>query len=59
MNVSLIVRATPGNVGFFQFAYALMTKPFGVPEESAIAISLLIQTIQIIPVTILGILLAP
>jgi uncharacterized protein (TIRG00374 family) len=59
VNVSLIVRATPGNIGFFQFAYTLMTTPFGVPKESAIAVSLLIQTIQIIPITLLGVALAP
>ena len=58
-NVSLIVRATPGNVGFFQFAYALATEPFGVDRDRAIAVSLLIQTLQIIPVTLLGIVLAP
>jgi len=59
VNVSLIVRATPGNVGLFQVAYALSTEPFGVWKEAAIAVSLLIQTLQIIPVTLLGIALAP
>jgi uncharacterized protein (TIRG00374 family) len=59
VNVSLIIRATPGNVGFFQFAYALSTEPFGVTKEAAIAVSLLIQTLQIIPVTLLGVALAP
>jgi uncharacterized protein (TIRG00374 family) len=58
-NVSLIVRATPGNVGFFQFAYALATAPFGVHEGAAVGISVLIQALQIIPVTILGVALAP
>jgi uncharacterized protein (TIRG00374 family) len=59
VNVSLMIRATPGNVGFFQVAYAFVTEPFGVPKEAAIAVSLLIQTLQIIPVTILGVALAP
>lgn len=59
VNVSLIVRATPGNVGFFQFAYTLATKPFDVSEETGIAVSLLIQTLQIIPITLLGVALAP
>ena len=59
VNVSLIVRATPGNIGLFQFAYTLMTAPFGVPKESAVAVSFLIQTIQIIPITLLGVALAP
>ena len=59
INVGLILRATPGNVGFFQFAYALMAEQFGVPRDDAIAVSLLIQTLQIIPLTLLGIALAP
>ena len=59
INVGLILRATPGNVGFFQFAYALMAEQFGVARTDAIAVSLLIQTLQIIPLTLLGIALAP
>jgi uncharacterized protein (TIRG00374 family) len=59
INVGLIIRATPGNVGFFQFVYALMAEQFGVPRNDAIAISLLIQTIQILPLTLLAIVLAP
>jgi uncharacterized protein (TIRG00374 family) len=59
INVGLILRATPGNVGFFQFAYALMAQQFGVSRNDAIAVSLLIQTIQILPLTVLGIVLAP
>jgi len=59
INVGLVLRATPGNVGFFQFAYALMAEQFGVRREDAIAVSLLIQTLQILPMTLLGVLLAP
>ena len=59
INVGLILRATPGNVGFFQFAYALMAEQFGVARDDAIAVSLLIQTLQIIPLTLLGVALAP
>jgi uncharacterized protein (TIRG00374 family) len=59
INVGLIVRATPGNVGFFQFVYALTAEQFGVPRNDAIAVSLLIQTLQILPPTLLGIALAP
>ena len=59
INVGLILRATPGNVGFFQFAYALMAEQFGVPRDDAIAVSLLIQTLQILPLTLLGVALAP
>jgi len=59
INVGLIVRATPGNVGFFQFVYALTASEFGVAQNEAIAVSLLIQTIQILPLTLVGIALAP
>jgi glycosyltransferase 2 family protein len=59
INVGLIIRATPGNVGFFQFVYALMAEQFGVPRNDAIAVSLLIQTLQILPLTLLGVALAP
>ncbi|HKN57673.1 MAG TPA: lysylphosphatidylglycerol synthase transmembrane domain-containing protein [Gemmatimonadaceae bacterium] len=59
INVGLIIRATPGNVGFFQFVYALMAEQFSVARNDAIAVSLLIQTLQILPLTLLGIALAP
>jgi uncharacterized protein (TIRG00374 family) len=59
INLGLVIRATPGNVGFFQFVYALTAEQFGVARPDAIAVSLLIQTLQIIPMTILGVALAP
>lgn len=58
-NLGLLIRATPGNVGFFQFVFALSVAPFGVERNAAIAVSLLIQTLQILPITLLGIALAP
>ncbi|MBA2686605.1 MAG: flippase-like domain-containing protein [Gemmatimonadaceae bacterium] len=59
INLGLVIRATPGNVGFFQFVYALSAEQFGVARPDAIAVSLLIQTLQIIPMTLLGVALAP
>jgi len=59
INLGLLIRATPGNVGFFQFVFALAVDPFGVVRNDAIAVSLLIQTLQILPVTLLGVVLAP
>lgn len=59
VNLGFLVRVTPGNVGFFQLAYALAAVPFGADRDEAIAVSLLIQTLQVIPVTLLGIALAP
>jgi uncharacterized protein (TIRG00374 family) len=59
INLGLVIRATPGNVGFFQFVFALTAEPFGISRNDAIAVSLLIQTLQIIPVTLIGVALAP
>jgi uncharacterized membrane protein YbhN (UPF0104 family) len=59
INLGLLIRATPGNVGFFQFVFALAVAPFGVGRDDAIAVSLLIQTLQILPVTLVGVMLAP
>ena len=36
-----------------------MAEQFGVARNDAIAVSLLIQTLQILPLTVLGIVLAP
>jgi uncharacterized protein (TIRG00374 family) len=58
-NLGLLVRATPGNVGFFQFVYALTVGAFGVTRSDAIVVSLLIQTIQIVPLTLVGVGMAP
>jgi phosphatidylinositol alpha-mannosyltransferase len=59
VNAGLLVRATPGNVGVFQLAYALVATQFGVAQETAIGVALLIQTLQILPTTLLGVVLAP
>ncbi len=58
-NLGLIIRATPGNVGFFQVVFAVAVAPFGIERSEAVAVSLLIQTVQIIPITLAGIALAP
>ena len=59
VNAGLLVRATPGNVGVFQLAYALAATRFGMTGETALAVSLLIQSLQILPTTLLGVALAP
>lgn len=59
VNLGFAVRATPGNVGLFQMAYALAAVAFGMDKNQAIAVAFLIQTQQIIPVTLLGIAAAP
>jgi uncharacterized membrane protein YbhN (UPF0104 family) len=59
VNIGFAIRATPGNVGVFQMLYAATTTAFGFDEYKAVAVAFLIQTQQILPVTILGIALAP
>jgi uncharacterized protein (TIRG00374 family) len=59
VNLGFALRATPGNVGVFQAAYAATAVAFGVDRDQAIAVAFLIQAQQILPVTLLGIALAP
>ena len=59
VNIGFAIRATPGNVGVFQMLYAATTTAFGYDQNTAIAVAFLIQTQQILPVTLLGIALAP
>ena len=59
VNLGFALRATPGNVGVFQGLYALTAAAFGMDKDQAIAVALLIQTQQIIPVTLLGVAMAP
>jgi len=59
VNIGFVVRATPGNVGLFQAIYALTAVGFGMNKDQAIAVAFLIQAQQIIPVTLLGVVLAP
>jgi glycosyltransferase 2 family protein len=59
VNLGFAVRATPGNVGVFQAVYALTAAGFGMDKDQAIAVAFLIQTQQIIPVTLMGVALAP
>ncbi|MES2177747.1 MAG: lysylphosphatidylglycerol synthase transmembrane domain-containing protein [Gemmatimonadota bacterium] len=59
VNLGFALRATPGNVGLFQAAYAAAAVAFGLDKNEAIAVAFLIQAQQILPVTLLGVSLAP
>lgn len=59
INTGLILRATPGNVGYFQFAYAVAASRFGVATNAAVAAAILIQLVEIVPVTIAALAFAP
>jgi uncharacterized protein (TIRG00374 family) len=59
VNLGFAIRATPGNVGVFQMMYAMTAAAFGMNKDEATGVAFLIQTQQILPVTILGLLAAP
>jgi uncharacterized protein (TIRG00374 family) len=59
-NIGFLMRVTPGSVGVFQLIYALTASTFpGVDKDAAVAVAVLLQTLQVVPVTLLGIGLAP
>ena len=59
VNLGFLFRVTPGNVGIFQAAYAATAVAFGFDKDQAIAVAFLIQAQQILPVTLLGVAMAP
>jgi uncharacterized membrane protein YbhN (UPF0104 family) len=59
VNVGFLARATPGNVGFFQFVYAATAQALGLSTDAAVGVALLLQVVQNVPVTVLGAALAP
>jgi uncharacterized protein (TIRG00374 family) len=59
VNASFLVRLTPGNVGIFQLLYVLAATAAGLDRNRALAAGLLIQLVQYIPVTFIGLLLTP
>jgi uncharacterized protein (TIRG00374 family) len=59
VNLGFAIRATPGNVGVFQMMYAMTAAAFGMDRNEATGVAFLIQTQQILPVTILGLIAAP
>ena len=59
VNLGFAIRATPGNVGVFQMMYAMTAVAFGLDKDLATGVAFLIQAQQILPVTLLGLLVAP
>lgn len=58
-NVGFLVRATPGNVGVFQMVYGVTAQALGLGRDAAVAVALLLQLIQNVPVTLLAVAIAP
>ena len=59
VNIGFALRATPGNVGVFQMIYAVTAASFGLDRDQATGVAFLIQIQQILPVTLIGLILAP
>lgn len=59
VNLSFLLPLTPGNVGVFQAVYALTMGAFGISSNAAIATALLLQALQILPMTALALILGP
>jgi uncharacterized protein (TIRG00374 family) len=59
VNASFAIRLTPGNVGVFQLLYALAAASAGLDKDRAVAVAFLVQLIQFVPITIIGLLFAP
>lgn len=54
VNLGLVIRVTPGNVGIFEFAYATAAHAHGVPMDAALAVGLLIHLTQDLPTIVAG-----
>ncbi len=50
----IMVPISPGNLGTFQFACIFGLSFFGIPKESALSFSLVLQVLENLPVVILG-----
>lgn len=59
VNASFLVRLTPGNVGIFQVLYTVAVASSGLDRSAAVGVAFMIQMIQYIPVTFVGLLFAP
>lgn len=59
VNLSFLLPLTPGNVGVFQVVYAVTLGAYGISTDAAVATALLLQAVQIIPMTAFALVLAP
>jgi len=54
VNLGLVIRVTPGNVGVFELAYASAAHALGAPMDAAIGVGMLIHLAQDLPTIVLG-----
>lgn len=55
VNVGLVARATPGNIGVFELAYATAAHSLGAPMDAALGVGMLIHLAQDLPTIALGV----
>jgi uncharacterized membrane protein YbhN (UPF0104 family) len=55
LGLSSAIPSTPGYVGVYQFVAVTVLGPFGIARESALALILVIQLLNIVIVTIYGV----
>jgi hypothetical protein len=53
------VRATPANIGVTQLVYAGTATMLGLPAQGAVAVALLLQAVQTVPVVLAAVALLP
>lgn len=58
INAGLALRATPAGLGYFEFAYAVAVSHFGVATDVAVATALVIQMVEIVPVSVAAMIIA-
>lgn len=57
VNLGFVLRATPGNVGVFELAYAATATAQGVSPGAALAVGMLIHLVQDVPTIVLAVVL--
>ncbi|HEX6807579.1 MAG TPA: lysylphosphatidylglycerol synthase transmembrane domain-containing protein [Gemmatimonadaceae bacterium] len=55
VNVGLVARMTPGNIGVFEIAYATAAHSLGAPMDAALGVGMLIHLAQDLPTIVLGV----
>ena len=56
LNLGMMIPSSPGYLGTFQIACILALAPFGVKQDLALGISVVLQTLMLVTTTVIGIL---
>ena len=52
-----VIPSSPGSIGIYEAAFVISLGWFGIPKESAFATGLLCHALQLVPSTIVGLIL--